>query len=275
MDSIETVLKSIATNIRASLASINEKLVAKGQPEAADLYEVPSLIGSINGDTTVLDLISNLGTYKDSVSINGKTLENIFGSQTYFSNTDLFTFHNSYYENEIISDDGAEKGTALLLTKTSVGSAVDKYKVLSIDTNVPITNSDTRTYLIAMRAKSTKFIEPGFAPSVYFNTNATGVERDGVGATYRYQDCRLWDNWQIYYIIFRNGSNNYFSDCHVALSHISSDKVKPVYLDWIMGFDITGLFNYTPREGVLYGVEKTDKAIAVLDEAILDSAILA
>lgn len=240
------------TNLSSLFTAIADAIRAKkGTTDTIVADNFPDEIAGIKVGATVFDLMSNLKTYKDSISINGKTLENVFGQQTYFANTGWFDFTTTtIYANEIVSDDNAENKTALLFTRqgrTSEGS----YPVLTINTNIPTTSSDARTYLLAIRAKSSEFIASSFAPSIRFSMNETGVERDGIGSTYKYQDFRLWNGWAIWGMFFTGSINNYFSDCQISLASAGSENAKSVYLDWIMGFDITDMFDDVPSEGVM------------------------
>ena len=233
--SVASKLITIAENLRAKLDAINVKLTAKGQTEAANFDEVPAKIEAIETKKQdVLNLVSGITKYTDSFEINGELRSNVLVQPSDFSDESTITWSssaNSYFSHSIENIEGSENGSVMVLnpvktTQTSV------YNLFWFNSTVDASTSESRTYLIAVRAKASETITSYF-PNMAITYYPTG----STGSRFLYFSYTPTTEWQTFYVIANIPENYYLKDitmcfCSRGITH---------YIDWIAAYDITGI----------------------------------
>ena len=287
--SVASKLTSIAENLQAKLDAINVKLTAKGQTEAANLNEVPDKIEAIETKKQdVLNLVSGITKYTDSFEINGELRSNVLVQPSDFSDESTITWNSkadSYFSHSIENIEGSENGSVMVLnpvrtTETSV------YNLFWFNSTVNASTSESRTYLIAVRAKASETITSYF-PNMAITYYPTG----STGSKFLYFSYAPTTEWQTFYVIANIPENYYLKDitmcfCSRGITH---------YIDWIVAYDITGTdFDYMTfganatatasdvlsdktfyKDGVRYTGTMATKSAAIYTPSTIDQSILA
>lgn len=252
--SVASKLITIAENLRAKLDAINVKLIAKGQTEAANLNEVPDKIEAIETKKQdILNLVSGITKYTDSFEINGELRSNVLVQPSDFSDESTITWSsnaNSYFSHSIENIEGSENGSVMVLnpvktTETSV------YNLFWFNSTVDASTSESRTYLIAVRAKASETITSYF-PNMAITYYPTG----STGSRFLYFSYTPTTEWQTFYVIANIPENYYLKDitmcfCSRGITH---------YIDWIAAYDITG----TDFDHMTFGAKATATTSDVL-----------
>lgn len=252
--SVASKLITIAENLRAKLDAINVKLTAKGQTEAANFDEVPAKIEAIETKKQdVLNLVSGITKYTDSFEINGELRSNVLVQPSDFSDESTITWSSradSYFSHSIENIEGSENGSVMVLnpvktTETSV------YNLFWFNSTVDASTSESRTYLIAVRAKASETITSYF-PNMAITYYPTG----STGSRFLYFSYTPTTEWQTFYVIANIPENYYLKDitmcfCSRGITH---------YIDWIAAYDITG----TDFDHMTFGANATATTSDVL-----------
>ena len=233
--SVASKLITIAENLRAKLDAINVKLIAKGQTEAANFDEVPAKIEAIETKKQdILNLVSGITKYTDSFEINGELRSNVLVQPSDFSDESTITWSSradSYFSHSIENIEGSENGSVMVLNpvKTTESSV---YNLFWFNSTVDASTSESRTYLIAVRAKASETITSYF-PNMAITYYPTG----STGSRFLYFSYTPTTEWQTFYVIANIPENYYLKDitmcfCSRGITH---------YIDWIAAYDITGI----------------------------------
>lgn len=195
---------------------------------------MPILIrGGSKSTQDVLNLASGITKYTDSFEIEGETRGNVLTQPSDFSDESTIVWNptvSSYFSYSIENIEGSENGNALVLTPANTaGTSI--YNTFWFTSTVDSSTSDSRTYLIAVRAKASESIT-SYYPNLEITYRPTGAT-NSIILHYSYAPTT---EWQTFYVIANIPENRYLYD--VTMCFYSRGITH--YIDWIAAYDITG-----------------------------------
>lgn len=195
---------------------------------------MPVLIrGGSKSTQDVLNLASGITKYTDSFEIEGETRGNVLTQPSDFSDESTIVWNStvsSYFSYSIENIEGSENGNALVLTPANTaGTSI--YNTFWFTSTVDSSTSDSRTYLIAVRAKASESIT-SYYPNLAITYRPTGAT-NSIMLYYSYAPTT---EWQTFYVIANIPENRYLYD--VTMCFYSRGITH--YIDWIAAYDITG-----------------------------------
>lgn len=182
----------------------------------------------------VLQLASGTTSYTDSFQVGGETRSNVLTQPSDFSDESTIVWLDNvstYFTHSIENIEGSENGNALVLTPVNTaGTSI--YNAFWFTSTVDSSTSDSKTYLIAVRAKASEAIT-SYYPELQITYHSTGSTTESRYLQYSYAPTT---EWQTFYIIANIPVNNYLYD--ITMCFYSRGIMH--YIDWIAAYDITG-----------------------------------
>lgn len=231
----------------------------KGTTGAIKHQDIPSEITSIKTQSQdVLSLASGITSYTESFNINGEERANVLVQPSDFSDEtkvswDTSTATTNYYTHSIESVEGSENGSAAVITATSVSNAAYS-NVFWFDTTVNSSTAESRTYLIAIRAKASRNITSN-PPAYMCYYHPTGNTSPNYTMSFSFNPTT---EWKIFYTIVNIPSNRYMYDNTIAFYNHGDGTVY--YIDWMAAYDVTG----TNFANMTFGARATANSSDVL-----------
>ena len=248
------------TNLSDLLKGICDAIRAKkGTTGAIKHQDIPSEITSIKTQSQdVLSLASGITSYTESFNINGEERANVLVQPSDFSDEtkvswDTSTATTNYYTHSIESVEGSENGSAAVITATSVSNAAYS-NVFWFDTTVNSSTAESRTYLIAIRAKASRNITSN-PPAYMCYYHPTGNTSSNYTMSFSFNPTT---EWKIFYTIVNIPSNRYMYDNTIAFYNHGDGTVY--YIDWMAAYDVTG----TNFANMIFGARATANSSDVL-----------
>lgn len=182
----------------------------------------------------VLQLASGATSYTDPFQVGGETRSNVLTQPSDFSDESTIVWGSNvstYFTHSIENIEGSENGNALVLTPVNTAGTY-LYNTFWFTSTVDSSTSDSKTYLIAIRAKASEAIT-SYYPSLATTYRPTGST---TGSKFLYYSYAPTTDWQTFYIIANIPENYFLWD--VTMCFYSRGITH--YIDWIAVYDITG-----------------------------------
>lgn len=181
----------------------------------------------------VLQLASGVTSYTDSFRVGGEIRSNVLTQPSDFSDESTIVWNSnvsSYFSHSIENIEDSENGNALVLTPVNTaGTSI--CNAFWFTSTVDSSTSDSKTYLIAIRAKASESVT-SYYPNLAITHRPTGA----TGSVMLYYSYAPTTEWQTFYVIANIPENRYLYD--VTMCFYSRGITH--YIDWIAAYDITG-----------------------------------